>query len=368
MKDRVWVEISKENLENNINEIRKIMPTKAKMMAVVKANAYGHGIINISKMLNKLNVKNFAVATLDEAITLKKNKIRGNILILGYTDFSRINEVIRYNLIQTIVDEEYAEKIDKMELKDKLRCHVKINTGMNRIGEGFCNMDELEKIYKMKNLSPEGIFSHLCVSDSMKEDDIKFTKAQIDKFFYATRHLEARGINVGKKHIQASYGIINYQDLKCDYVRPGIIMYGVHSGEIMNPINLKPVLKLKARIASVKEIGEEEYVSYGRTYKATEKRKIATITIGYADGYPRSLSSKGAKVLINGKYATIIGRICMDQCIADVTDIENVKQGDEVTLIGEEKEISAENVANLAGTIANELLCRLGPRIKIVEV
>ena len=363
-QDRAWIEINLDNLEYNINQIMKIINNKTKIMAVVKANSYGLGMIEISKKLNEIGIEDFAVATLSEGITLRKNNIKGNILILGYTDFKDIEYVIKYDLIQTIIDYEYAKTVNELNLERKLKAHVKVNTGMNRIGESYKNVDKLTSIYKMENLNVLGTFSHLCVADELKEESREFTKAQINNFFTCINKLKELGCNIGKIHIQSSYGIFNYPNLECDYIRPGIIMYGVYSSsEDKRKIDIKPVMNLKARITSIKEINKGETVSYGRTFMANELRKIATVSIGYADGYPRNLSNKNAKVVIKDKYAEIIGRICMDQLVIDVTDIDEVHQGDIVTLIGDKKEITAEKIANKSNTITNELICRLGNRL-----
>ena len=365
IKNRAWIEVDLNNIENNINEIRKIIHKNTKIMAVVKANAYGHGEVEVSKKLNEIGILDFAVATLDEGIILRKAGIKGSILILGYTDIQNIKIVQKYDLIQTIVDFEYAKEVEKLNLDKKLNVHIKINTGMNRLGESYKNIDNLIKIYNMKNLNILGTFTHLCVSDSLFEDNIKFTKKQIDNFFKAIDTLKLNNINVKKIHIQASYGIINYNDLECDYVRPGIIMYGVYSTlqdkkSCKIKLNLKPALKLKSKIVSIRNIQKGESVGYGRAFIAKKDMKIATVSIGYADGYPRSLSSKDVYVLVNDKFAKIIGRICMDQMIVDVSNITNIEVGDIVTLLDDIEEISAENISNLSGSISNELLSRLG--------
>lgn len=363
-QNRAWLEINLDNLEHNVNQIKSIIPDKCKIMAIVKANAYGHGMIEIAKKLNEIGVQDFAVATLSEGINLRKNNIKGNILILGYTDLKDVEYIIKYDLIQTIVDYEYAKKIEQMKLEDKLKVHIKINTGMNRIGESYKNIDNLIKTYQIKNIEILGTYSHLCVADSLKNDDVEFTNEQINNFFECIDKIKSLGYDTGKIHIQASYGILNYTNLNCDFVRPGIIMYGVYNeDEPKVKLDLRPVLSLKSRITSVKEIEEQESVSYGRTFIAKTNKKIATVSIGYADGYPRNLSNKNVKVMINGGYAEVIGRICMDQLIIDVSKIEEIHQGDIVTLIGEQKEISAETIANKADTITNELLSRLGSRL-----
>ena len=369
---RAWIEINFENLKNNIQEIKKVIPKTCDIMAIVKANAYGHGIVQISNMLNKIGINSFAVATLAEGIKLRENNIKGNILILGYTDIADIKKVIEYDLIQTIVDLEYAEKISKIKLKSKLKVHIKINTGMNRIGENCQNIDNIIKMYNIDNIQITGTYSHLCTAENLDSDNIEFTKKQINNFDKCIEKIRKLGYNPGKTHIQSSYGILNYSECNYDYVRPGIIMYGAYCDGICNKtkvqIDIKPVLSLKAQITTVKEIKKGEAVSYDRTFVADRNKKIATVSIGYADGYPRNLSGKNAKVLVNGEFAEIIGKICMDQLIIDASNLEKIKQGDIVTLIGEEKEISVEEMAMKSETITNEIFSRLGDRLERIEV
>ena len=364
-KSLAWIEINLENLENNIKEIQKIIPEKTKIMAVVKANAYGHGLVLISKKLNEIGIFNFAVSSLKEGIELRENGILGNILILGFTDYKNLEDVIKYDLIQTIIDYDYAKRIEKLDLSQKLKVHLKINTGMNRIGENYQNIEKIKEIFAIKNIEILGLFTHLSVSDSSNLEDINFTKRQINNFFQVVNTLKSIGYSNFSSHIQSSYGILNYPELNLDYVRIGIIMYGVHSEKNIKTkvnINLKPVLTLKVKISSIHELDVNESISYGRTYITTSKIKVATVSIGYADGYPRSLSSKGI-VLVNGKRRPILGRICMDQLIIDVTNM-SIQVGDIVTLIGEDQDIKAEDVSYLANTISNELLSRLGNRLE----
>lgn len=370
---RAWIEINCDNLTNNIMEFKRIIPNNSKIMAVVKANAYGHGILEVSKFLNSIGIENFAVATLEEGIILKENNINGNILILGYTDIQNIEYVIKYDLIQTIVDYEYAKKINSLHLSNKLKCHIKINTGLNRIGENYKNIDKFLKIFKMQNLNILGCFTHLAVADSLDKDDVTFTENQIKNFYTCIDSIKSHGYDTGKLHIQNTYGTLNYFELNCDYVRLGIGMYGIYNADnhINNSkadVDLKPVLQLKAKISSVHELPKNNFVSYGRTFSSDKNMKIATVCIGYADGYPRNLSNKDVVVLINNHYAKIIGRICMDQLIIDVTDIQDVKCGDIVTLIGNDSEICAENISVKSDTITNELLCRLGDRLPRILV
>ncbi len=361
--DRAWIEIDLDNLEHNIREIQRIIPSNTKIMAVVKANAYGHGMVSIARKLNEIGIFDFAVATLEEGITLRKNQIQGNILILGYTSIENIKYVVSYDLIQTIVDMEYASRLSSLGMK--IKTQIKVNTGMNRIGIPYKEIESIKKIYQNPLLEVSGIFSHFCVADSGEEEDIAFTHMQIDRFNTVIEELKIANIMVGKTHLQSSYGILNYPECKYDYVRPGIIMYGVDSEKNVykkQKLDMKPVLSLKARVTSVKEIEEGTCIGYGRKYKANQKEKIVSVSIGYADGYPRNLSCKGAKVLINGEYADVVGRICMDQLMVR-TSLIDVKEGDVVTLLGGEDLLSATEIASLGDTITNELFSRLGERL-----
>lgn len=365
--DRAWVEIDLENLKNNVEEIKSSIHDNCEFMAVVKANGYGHGSVEISRYLNKINVYNFAVATINEAIELREGGVRGDILILGYTHPSRFNDLIKYDLIQTIVDYNYAEDLKKFE--KIIRVHLKIDTGMHRLGEDFHNLDTINKIFSFKNLKIEAIFSHLYVVDSDNKEDIFCTEEQIKNFFKIAEDIKERFNKNIKLHIQNSYGALNYPNLPCDYVRIGISMYGVKSSlndNIKSNVRLKPVLSIKARVAVVKGIHNGDSVSYGREFIAKSDMRVATVTIGYADGIPRNISKSNAYVLVNGRKAPIIGRVCMDQLMIDVTNINHIEEGDIVTLIGKDNEnyISVEEVAEAAGTITNEFLSRLSKRLQ----
>lgn len=362
-KHRVYRCVNEDNLIHNLNEINKFKQEKAEVMAVVKADAYGHGSVKISKILQKHDVKIFAVATLEEAIELREHHIKGDILILGYTELKQLDLVNKYNLIQTIVDYDYAKNIESLNLKKPLRCHIKINTGMNRLGEDYNNIQHIKELYGLSYLKVLGIFSHLAVADSKDEDDIVFTKVQIDRFNACISQLRKKGINVKKVHLQGSYGLTNYPELDYDYIRMGIMLYGVKSSihdEI--PLDLKPVLTLKAKITSIRTIDEGASVSYGRTYIANSSMRIASVSIGYADGLSRSLSNTGDKVYVNNTACPIIGRICMDQLMIDVSHVYNVKVEDEVIIFGEEN--SVEILADKQNTITNEVLTSLTQRIE----
>lgn len=371
-KERSWIEINTKNLEYNINQIKQIIPKTTQIIAVVKANAYGHDSIIISKKLQEIGINDFAVATLPEAIKLRENNITGNILILGYTEPEELQTVINNNVMQTIVDNDYAKSILKVNLQGKLKCHVKINTGMNRIGEFYDNFAALSEIYQNPALQIEGTFTHLCVSDSDKIEDINFTKEQINRFDKAIEFIKNQGLNPGKLHTQASYGTINYTNCKYDYVRMGILMYGINASyDCYNKYNVdfKPVMAVKSKVTSIKYINPEETVSYGRTFKADNKIKIASVGIGYADGVPRALSNI-LIVKINNKKYHQIGRICMDQLMIEINDENPIAIGDEVILIdpNESKDLTLEDWAKVTNTITDEIICQFTTRLKRIEI
>ncbi len=375
--DRAWLEINLANLEYNVRTLTKAMPPKCRLMAVVKADGYGHGAFEISAHLNKIGVNAFAVATIDEGIKLRKYGIRGEILILGYTNVCRAAELKKYDLTQTLIDFDYAEALNKQEVA--IKSHIKVDTGMHRLGIDSKDVNNIQKIFAMKNLKICGIYTHLCCAESLEPDDIAFTRKQIDAFYSLINPLietwKARGMSIPKIHIQSSYGLLNYPDLVCDYVRAGIALYGVPSSPNMKTklnLPLRPVLSLKTRIILIRSVCPGESVGYDRAFRAERESRIAILPVGYGDGFPRNLSCQNGKALINGRYAPIIGRICMDQMAVDITDIENASVGDMATLISADEDadwnagLQAPAVAERSHSISNELLCRLGKRLPIV--
>lgn len=369
-RERAWLNIDRENLLHNVEELQKIMEKSCKLMAVVKANAYGHGSVMVSTLLNNTGIKNFAVATIQEGIELRLHGITGDILILGYTEPSLAKELSRYRLTQTVVDYDYGRELDSTGIP--LKVQLKVDTGMCRLGFAAENLEEILNIFEAYKLTVTGMFTHLSTADSLREEDIAFTGGQIDSFYRVVKLLKERRIEV-PVHIQSTYGLLNYSGLNCDYARIGIGMYGSLSSAqdktILQP-DLRPVLSLHSRVALTRRISEGESVGYGRTYVSEEERTIAVITVGYGDGYPRSLSEGKGEVIIKGVKVPVVGRICMDQLIVDITGVKGVKSGDIATLIGREEEtvIVAGEVSDKAGTIANELLCRLGNRLPRIFV
>ncbi len=363
--NRAWVEVNLNALVHNAFVLKECLPKNCELMAVVKAGAYGHGDVETAKALNKAGFHAFAVATLTEGIRLRRHGIKGEILILGYTNPSDVNYLTKYRLTQTVLNYDYGRALN--ESSKQVKVHIKVDTGMHRQGEDYNAYDNLEHIYKLKNLKIEGTFTHLCTSDSLKDVDINFSRLQIERFYETIHYLQAKGYDTGKLHIQSSYGILNYPELTCDYARVGIALYGVLSdrNNTRLSIDLKPVLSLKARVSIIKNIKTNESVSYGRLFTANHNMKIATVTIGYADGVPRNLFEADTYVLIHSQKAPIIGRICMDQLVIDVTGINDVKPDDIVTIIGNDgkEQIYCEDFAMQCGTISNEILSRLGSRL-----
>ncbi|MBA4688522.1 MAG: serine racemase VanT catalytic subunit [Candidatus Galacturonibacter soehngenii] len=366
LDSRAWVEVNLCNLQNNVKAFQSVLPKECKIMAAVKANAYGHGAILVATHLQEYGVTHFCVASVQEGIDLRKAGIKGDILILSYTPKDQLDLLIEYNLIQTIVDMEYAFML--RDFQKNLRVHVGIDTGMHRLGERAERIEEIAKIWEFKNLHIEGIFSHLCVADSLESEDVHYTKEQIKKFNQAIETLKAKGKSSFATHLQGSYGVLNYPECQYDYARLGISLYGaLSSSKDQTKVNLdlKPVLTLKSRISCIKHLKVGEKVGYGLAFQAIEESDIAVVSIGYADGIPRNLSERGY-VLCHGKKAPIVGRICMDQLFIDVTKIPESKTNDEVVMIGsqEKENISAEMVADCVGTISNEILSRLGNRLE----
>lgn len=366
--DRAFIEIDLGNLEHNVGKLQEIMPSKSRLMAVVKTGAYGHGAFEISTHLEQMGVGAFAVATIDEGISLRKYGIRGEILILGITNPARAGELKKYHLMQSVVDYGYAVSLNEQNVP--VRIHIKLDSGMHRLGIPADDVSSVERIFGMKNMKVEGIYTHLCCADSRRQEDITFTEKQIALFYRCVDALKADGIETPKLHIQSSYGLLNYPQLRCDYVRIGIALYGVlstpDSGTKQRP-DLKPVLSLKARVAVVQKVSKGDGAGYGRDFVAERDSRLAILSIGYGDGFPRNLSGKKGGVIIHGQYAPVVGRVCMDSCTVDVTDIDGVLPGDLATLIAaQEARVSAPRVAESAGSISNELLCRMGTRLPVI--
>ncbi len=367
-----WAEINLDNLAHNMREIRKLTKPDALVTAVIKADGYGHGATKITKTLLENGADRFAVAVIDEAIELRNSEVNVPILVLGYTSPQRAEEVLQYDIEQTVYSMEVAEALSKEASRvNKIsKIHIKIDSGMGRIGLQPNNdtIEIIKKIYNMPHIVIEGIFTHFAIAD---EVDKTYTNQQFEKFSWVCNELEKAGIHIRLKHCGNSATIIDLPQMHENMVRAGIILYGLApSNDVeLQKLELKQVMSLKARVTHVKEISEGQSVSYGRKFIASKTSKIASLPLGYADGYTRLLSGK-AEALIKGIRVPVIGRICMDQCMIEVTGIEDVNVGDEVVLFGEQGQsfISIDELAEKLGTINYEIVCMIARRVPRVYI
>ncbi|HOA33204.1 MAG TPA: alanine racemase [Clostridiales bacterium] len=361
---RIWVEVDLDALHHNLNEAKRVSKG-AKILAVVKADGYGHGAVEIAKELHE-EADYFGVALIDEALQLRRNGVTKPILILGYTSPTQYETLIEADITQAIFSREAARQLSDTAVRmgKKAKIHVVVDTGMSRIG--FPPTEESVETIKWINTLPglfvEGIFSHFALADSK---DKTVDKMQLKRFGFVLDGLEREGIHIPIKHISNSAAVID-SDYSFDMVRCGIMLYGMYPSDEVDKtkVSLKPVMSLKSSVIQVKTLPPGEGVSYGHTFVTTRETRIATVSAGYGDGYPRALSSKG-RVIINGQYAPIIGRVCMDIFMVDISHIDGVKVEDPVILIGRDgdKEITAEEVGALADTFNYEIVCSVSRRV-----
>ena len=372
-KLRCWLEINLSNLKNNIESIRNIISDNLDIICVVKANGYGLGAVNIAKYLSSIGIKYFAVATLEEALELRNSGVtKEEIIILSWTPQSEKETLIKYNLTQTLIDYEYAKKLN--ELPGLLKCHIKIDTGMNRYGENYNDIEKIKEMYNFKNLKVLGIFSHLCRVREFGEEPDNYTRMQIENFNMIIEQLEKEGINVGLKHIMNSFGILRFNEKKYDLVRPGLLMYGVSPDpnneeidKLLEDNNFKPVASLKCKVMTVKIIEKGEKVGYNSKYIADEQSKLATISIGYADGLSFASSRNKFRVIIKGNLCPVVGNVCMDNTIVKIPFDSDIKEGDIATLFGYidngEEHMNHKEFLTKSGAPIGETFSRLGQRI-----
>ncbi|WOO36329.1 alanine racemase [Anaerocolumna sp. AGMB13020] len=364
---RASANIDLDAICSNINNTRKILQPETKLMVILKADGYGHGAVPIAKALSEMAVDSFGIAILEEGIELRKAGIEKPLLVLGYTPKGQYKKLLEHDITQTIFQYSTAKDLSEEALSQgkTAKIHIKIDTGMSRIGffDDGLSIEEIKKISELKGIEIEGIFSHFACAD---ETDKTSANRQLSKFLAFVEELKQEGINIPIRHIANSAGIIDMPEAQLDMVRSGISTYGLYpSNEVKKDVlELKPAMEIKSHVSYVKEVEAGIGVSYGSTYVTSKKTKIATIPVGYGDGYPRQLSSKG-RVLIHGMSAPIIGRVCMDQFMVDVTDIPGVEQGDSVTLVGRDREefISVEEVADMTYSFNYEFICNVGKRI-----
>ena len=361
---RSWAEISIDALKYNYNSIRGALNPTTKIMSVVKADAYGHGYAECCKALLECGTDSFAVATLSEAKQVRKISDKP-ILILGAVQCNEFDELIKNDIMPAISDEVECKKLSESAQKASktVKIHVKIDTGMSRLGFSAVDggtVDKIIGISNLPNIEIDGIFSHFACAD---ERDKSYTYMQFDRFMQLLNELDARGVKIPVRHIANSAAIIMYPEMQLDMVRPGIILYGYYPSDEVDKskVLLKPVMSLKSRITLIKEREKGVGVSYGKEYITDRKTKIATVPVGYADGYVRALAKK-AKMEVKGIAVPVLGRICMDQCMIDVTNVNNINTGDEVTVFGD-GQITADSIASWMNSISYEVLCLVSRRI-----
>ncbi len=363
---RVYADIRLDIIRDNVDRLMALTPSGTKALAVVKADGYGHGDIAVAKTVYD-KVYGYAVATLDEAVNLRENGIDKPILILGFVNTDEYTTLVKYNVAATIFDYETAKELDMIakELNKTAICHIKVDTGMRRIGlePNLSGATVIQKIVALENIKAQGIFTHFATADEKNKYQ---ADKQFEKFSNFMEYLHGQGIDFEIQHCANSAAVIDMPYTYKDMVRLGIAMYGMYpSDEVkQSNVDLRPALELKSHVTMVKCVEAGQKVSYGGTFETTKQTILATVSVGYGDGYPRSLSSKGY-VLIHGKKAPIVGRVCMDQLMVDVTEIEHVKRNDIVTLIGKDgnEAITIEEIAKLAGTFNYEFVCDLNKRI-----
>ncbi len=364
---RTWAEIDTKALVHNLKIFKNKLGDK-KFMAVVKADAYGHSAKALCPILEQNGADWFAVSNINEAIALREAGIKKPILILGYTPVDMVRELVKNDLSQCVYSTEYAEKLSALAVfyDIKVKAHIKLDTGMSRLGfncknNDLCELNDALKAASLPNIICEGVFTHFAVADRTAAQEDGFTQKQYDLFIKACNYFKAEGFNDTLFHCCNSAATILDNDKHLDMARVGISLYGLSpSSDLTLDDDLTPVMTVKSVVSLVKQINTGDTVNYGRTFKCEKPMKIATVTAGYADGYPRALSNQGY-VYINGYRADIVGRVCMDQMCVDVTDIPDVKMGDEVLLFG--KDLTVDALADLCGTINYEIICGISPRV-----
>ncbi len=372
-KRAAWAEISKENLVFNINSIKNKVGSSVEICGIIKADGYGHGSVFMAKTLEEEGVKSFGVATLDEAITLRKAGIEGRIVLLGITPSMYANTLVENDFTAVVCSLENAKAISEEAGKASkiVDIYIAIDTGMGRIGypaEDFEVLSELKEISKLENLNILGLFSHFATADAVDKTYARKQEAAFNKFYDV---MAEGGVVFPIKTLANSAGVMELTSAHFDMVRPGIVLYGLYPSEEVDKRNLaiKPVMTVKANIVHLKTVPAGTTVSYGQSFLAKRDSVIGTLSLGYADGYPRPFS-KDAKVIVNGRFAPIAGNICMDQCMVDLTEVHGVEVGDEVIIMGTDGKLSvlADDIARATGTINYEIACAFGQRLPKVYV
>lgn len=364
---RAWADIDLDAAKHNYQIIRERLSGGTKLCCVVKANGYGHGAVQLSKLYKKLGADYLAVSNVEEAIQLRNNNIDLPILILGYTDPRCALELAEHNITQCVFSYDYGNALSKnaVEQGAVVRIHIKLDTGMGRIGFRCVKeeLDLVERVCNMRGLVHEGIFTHFASADEGSGGK-EYTLGQFNEFMTAISYLETNGIKFSIRHCANSATIFDYSAMHLDMVRAGIVLYGLQPSTLLHtPGILQPVMTLKAIINHIKIVHAGDCISYGREYEADCDVKVATIPIGYADGLWRSNSRNHMVVEVEGKFAPIIGRVCMDQCMIDVSNIPEAKVNSKVTVYGICGDVSVDHIAEINGTINYEIVCAVGKRV-----
>ncbi|MDD6246672.1 MAG: alanine racemase [Firmicutes bacterium] len=369
---RTWAEVSLDNLEHNYRAIKNHIPEGCRFLGVMKADAYGHGAVPLSHALCELGAEYLAVSNLEEAIQLRRGGVRAPMLILGYTPASFADTMVFMDITQEVHSLEYAKELDTALAGTNyiLNVHLKLDTGMTRIGffayDHERTLPELLEVCGLPHLHVEGVFTHFCVADSKAPEDEAFTRTQYARFTAMLDALAAHGIRPELRHCASSGATILYPELALDMVRPGIATYGhAPSEDAEGILDLRPLMTVRTTVAQLREISAGTSISYGRTYTAERDMRVAVLPIGYADGLLRGLSGK-VSFRIRGRMARSVGRICMDMCMVDVSEIPEIRVGDEAALFGYDTDgtlLPCERIAQQAGTISYEILCGISKRI-----
>lgn len=372
LQKRTWMEIDLDMVEHNYNTIRNHVPKSSDICCTIKADAYGHGALRIGKLLDELGGSFFAVSNAEEAIQLRKAGIMKPIMVLGYSPLGIADVLAKYNISQCVHSYEYGKALaeDAKAKGVKLAIHVKIDTGMGRIGFPFRGHDEDARLDEIVELCaedcfvPEGIFTHFPISDDQKKGEA-FTRAQYEKFDSVIRRLEDRGVSFLVKHCANSAGLVDYPEYSLDMVRAGVLFFGILPSTEMKNIDfdLKHTFSLKTVVSNLKTVYAGESISYSRLFVADRTMKVATLPIGYADGFRRSNGSKEMKIYVKGKPCDILGRVCMDQTMIDVSDIDDISIGDEITVFGKDSPVSVYDYSEIHKTIPHEVMCNIAMRV-----
>ncbi len=369
IRRRTWAEIDLDKAEHNYRAVKQAVGNGVKVCCVIKANAYGHGAIRMAAFYQRMKADYLAVSNIEEALQLRKKRITLPILILGYTPEECAGVLALHQITQSVYSYEYGKKLADCAaaLGVQVKIHIKLDTGMGRIGflcreDGDRELEQAAEICKSPSLIPEGIFTHFAAADENVDGDA-FTNEQLQCFLDGVAYLERAGIQFAIRHCANSAAIFDHPECHLDMVRAGVVLYGLKPSDKLRRLpDLQPVMTLKSVISHVKDVYPGQTVSYGRTFLATRKTSVATVPIGYADGLWRANGMSECYMLVNGKYAPIIGRICMDQLMLDVSEID-CQVGDVVTVFGADRLCSADALARRNGTIHYEIVCAIGERV-----